>query len=215
MCLCKYPAARHIWQSIRSFFSNKIELFFDPGSQRKTIVNGIQNATSFFRLLQSLSCLFKSCRSLTACWLATVIFFSVSLLLFLWVLNRCFISVTVLFLSLMSWLAWASSWMYGGTRWEHRGYDTPCVHSDGFNCAESYLLQMSHRAFYHQTRKVTGVTRADCCIAASRCFICLMVFSHWWMSCCVSRWACCKFSVVLSKAICLESRRKSAFSRHS
>lgn len=63
-------------------------------------------------------------------------------------------------------------------------------------------FSLSQHVFHQQECKVTDFTSAHCCISASRCFICLMVFSHWWMSCCVSTWACCRFSVVLSKATC-------------
>ncbi len=139
-----------------------------------------------------------------------VIFLSVSLLLFLWVSSKCFLSVTVAFLSLMFWLAWASCWLWEKNKTGNTNTCFPTLPFSARPHSQTYL----RFSLSQQKCKVKDVTSAHCCISASRCFICLIVFSHWWMSCCVSRWTCCKFSVVLSKAICEEDRRKTYSHRH-
>lgn len=79
--------------------------------QKLFMLSCFKELTSSCSLLQLFSCSFKSCRSLTACRLAMPIFLSVSLLLFLCVSSKCFLSAMVAFLSLMFWLAWTSFWM--------------------------------------------------------------------------------------------------------
>lgn len=208
-------SCKDTWESIHSLsqyeaglqmrFLMKLILQWQKFSQIKSF----EKLTSSCSLLQLFSWSFKSCRSFTACRLAMVIFLSVSLLLFLWVSSKCFLSVMVAFLSLMFWLAWASCWLQERPRQETQTLVYSSLpfsvhpHSQTFPC-----LSLSQHVFYQQRCKVKDFTSAHCCISASRCFICLIVFSHWWMTCCVSRWACCKFSVVLSKAICWEDRRK-------
>ena len=103
---------------------------------------------------------------------------------------------------------WCSVWLGRVAGWikvqEHKHF-TFCSHSVGVQLGFSLSQQEC---------EVPDFTSAHCCISVSRCFICFMVFSHWWMSCRVSMWACCRFSVVLSKAICWESRRRKYSCRH-
>lgn len=78
----------------------------------------------------------------------------------------------------------------------------------------AYAVQMGQSHLQQQTtpRHTVHFTRAHCCMSSSRCIICLIVFSHWWMSCWASRCACCRFSVVLSNAICLDRKGSSSHS---
>lgn len=87
------------------------------------------------------------------------------------------------------------------------------LHFITFLIQKLVCANLSQHVFNQQKYKVkvSAFTSAHWCMSASWCFICLMVFSHWWMSCRVSRWVCCKFSVVLSKAICLTSTIKKHF----